>query len=107
VKQKHFSQTYVFIVSIVILVYNNFFYILTKPAIGYIGFHLETKETSWSSVIIFFCLVADMIMLPLIIGMNLIEFYDNATTNAFLESFSLFRGKHTDFGAQWYTDIGR
>jgi hypothetical protein len=44
-----------------------------------------------------------MIILPLIIGMNLIEFYDMA----FFESFSLFRGRHTDFGALWYTDVGR
>ena len=76
---------------------------MTKPIIGYIGFHLETTETSWSSFTIFFCLVADMIILPLVIGMNLIEFYDAS----FFESFSLFRGKHTDFGALWYTDIGR
>jgi len=47
--------------------------------------------------------VADMIVLPLVIGMNLVEFFDMA----FFESFSLFRGKHTDFGAIWYTDIGR
>jgi hypothetical protein len=47
---------------------------MTKPAIGYIGLHTETTETSWSSFIIFFCLFADMIILPLIIGMNLIEF---------------------------------
>lgn len=85
------------------MIYNNFFYVLTKPVIGYIGFHLETTETSWSSFTIFFCLVADMIVLPLIIGMNLIEFYDMK----FFESFSLFKGKHTDFGALWYTDIGR
>ena len=63
-----------FIVSVVILIYNNTFYIMTKPAIGYIGFPLETTETSWSSVIIFGCLYADMIIIPLIIGMNLIEF---------------------------------
>lgn len=44
-----------------------------------------------------------MIVLPLVIGMNLVEFFDMA----FFESFSLFRGKHTDFGAIWYTDIGR
>jgi hypothetical protein len=48
-----------------------------------------------------------MIILPLIIGMNLIEFYDNPLVNGTFETFALFRGPHTDFGALWYTDVGR
>jgi len=76
---------------------------MTKPAIGYIGFPLETTETSWSSVIIFGCLFADMIIIPLIIGMNLIEFVGLD----FLKNFQILNGKNTDFGALWYTDIGR
>ena len=43
-----------------------------------------------------------MIVLPLIIGMNLIEFYSEST----YESLSIFKGKHTDFGGPWYQDIG-
>ena len=103
VKYQKFSGSYYFITSLVILIYNNFFYIMTKPIIFYIGFHKETTVNSWSSFTIFFCLFVDMIVLPLIIGMNLIEFYDNKL----FETFYLFRGKHTDFGARWYTDIGR
>lgn len=43
-----------------------------------------------------------MIVLPLIIGMNLIEFYD---VHGY-ENLTIFKGKHTDFGAGWYKDIG-
>ena len=75
---------------------------MTKPIVFYIGFHKETTVNSWSSFTIFFCLFVDMIVLPLIIGMNLIEFFDNKL----FETFFLFRGKHTDFGGPWYLDIG-
>lgn len=85
-----------------IIIYNGFFYTMTKPFITYIGFHKVTKENSWTTFLIFLCLFTDMIVLPLIIGMNLIEFYDVHS----YESFSIFKGKHTDFGALWYKDIG-
>jgi hypothetical protein len=43
-----------------------------------------------------------MIVLPLAIGMNLIEFFDLET----YENMSIFKGKHTDFGPNFYRDIG-
>jgi len=43
-----------------------------------------------------------MIILPLFIGMNLVEFLDIET----FENMSIFKGKHTDFGPNWYKDIG-
>jgi len=39
-----------------------------------------------------------MIILPLVISMNLIEFFDMKTFDA----MNLFKGQHTDFGAKWY-----
>lgn len=97
-----FSQSYYVITSLVIIIYNGFFYMMTKPFIQYIGFHKVTKENSWATLLIFLCLFTDMIVLPLIIGMNLIEFYD---VHGY-ESLTFFKGKHTDFGAGWYKDIG-
>ena len=43
-----------------------------------------------------------MIILPFAIGMNLIEYVDLNT----YEKMSIFKGKHTDFGPKWYSDIG-
>jgi len=43
-----------------------------------------------------------MIVLPFAIGMNLIEFFDLET----FENMSIFKGKHADFGAGWYQEIG-
>lgn len=73
---------------------------MTKPVISYIGFHKVTKENSWTSLSIFCCLCVDMIVLPMMIGMNLVEYYDSKYLD------TVFRGKHTDFGAGWYKDIG-
>lgn len=46
------------------------------------------------------CLAVDMILIPILIGMNLIEVSDNKISS------SLFNGKHTDFSGEWYKDIG-
>lgn len=85
-----------------ILIYNGLFYSYSHWAIQKIGFHYVTKENSWTTVIIFVCLFCDMIILPLFIGMNLVEFLDIET----FENMSIFKGKHTDFGPNWYKDIG-
>ena len=41
-----------------------------------------------------------MILIPVFIGMNLVEVSDNKLSR------SVFTGKHTDFDADWYKDIG-
>jgi hypothetical protein len=48
----------------------------------------------------FLCLAADMILIPIFIGMNLVEVSNNKISS------SIFTGKHTDFTADWYKDIG-
>ena len=52
------------------------------------------------SYTIFMCLCIDMIVLPLLIGMNFIEY----GSSKYLPIFTM--GKHTDFGAEWYGDVG-
>jgi len=97
-----FGSFQYWITSIVILIFNGFFYSYSHWAISKIGFHYVTQENSWTTVIIFVCLFADMVLLPFAIGMNLIEFVDIET----FDNMSIFKGKHTDFGPKWYQDIG-
>jgi hypothetical protein len=83
-------------------VFNGFFYAYSHPAISLIGFHMITHVNSWTTIVIFVCLFTDMIILPLVIGMNLVEFVEIET----FSQMSILKGKHTDFGALWYSDIG-
>lgn len=103
VAYKKYSSYYFILTSILIIIYNSFFYTFTYPVISMIGYHTRTEENSVVSQMIIVCLVIDMILLPFMIGMNLIE-YGSVKVN-FLSFFNT--GKHTDFGAEWYSDIGK
>lgn len=63
-----------------------------------IGFHRRTQEVGINCFLIVACYMLDMVVLPLMIGMNLVEM-------DFLAS--IFKGRYTDFGAGWYTEVGR
>ena len=68
--------------------------------VSYIGYHLRTDEHRTTSVTVFLCLCVDMILLPTLIGLNLVEYQNLGLLS------NVFKGKHTDLGAQWYPDIG-
>jgi hypothetical protein len=66
-----------------------------------IGLHQHTKENALTTFIIFICLSTDMILLPILIGYNVVEYGEHLD---FLSS--MFKGKNTDFGSMWYQEIG-
>ena len=95
-----FSSSYYWLTSILIIVYNALFYIFTWPVVCYIGYIHKTDLNKVVCLTIVVCLIVDMIFLPIMIGMNLVEY-------GHLSWFKFFNsGKHTDFGAKWYTDVG-
>ena len=73
---------------------------LVAPIISLIGYHVHTNETRVISFTIFCCLCVDMIILPLFIGMNIVEHTDTKLSK------SLFKGKYTDFNGTWFADVG-
>lgn len=97
------------LISIVIIIFNAFFYILTPPFIQKIGLNLKTDETRMIVNAITICLVVDMIVLPMTIGMNLQEYTvmgkDDIVEDV-LWFLGIYWGRNTDFGANWYTDTG-
>lgn len=95
-----FRSVYYWLMSFSIIIYNGFFYTLVVPLVKMIRFHKKTDENWLQCFILFTCLALDMILLPIFIGMNLVE-ADN-----YKISSSIFTGKHTDFDGDWYKDIG-
>jgi len=96
-----FSSSYYWLISFSIIIYNGLFYTLVVPMVKLVGFHKKSDENWLSCFMIFLCLVVDMILLPIFIGMNLVEVSDNKISK------SIFTGKHTDFEGDWYKDIGQ
>ena len=76
------------------------FYMTTLPVLSRVGFHLRTQEYLLVSVIIFVCLTIDTLLIPLLNGANFFEYHDKRFLN------KIFKGKNTDFGDDWYQDIG-
>ena len=68
--------------------------------VSLIGYATKTDEIRLASFTIFCCLVADMIVLPVFIGMNMMEHNDSKISEA------VFKGKYTDFNGEWYRDVG-
>lgn len=87
-------------ITIVILIQNSFFYAIIEPLVAQIGYPLRTDENRLVSFAVFMCLCVDMIILPILIGMNLLEHTDNTLSNM------VFKGRYTDFNAGWYDDVG-
>lgn len=86
--------------SFSIIIYNGIFYAIVVPFVRMIGFHKKTDENWLQCFILFTCLIVDMMVLPVFIGMNLSE------VNNKLTEVSIFQGKHTDFEGDWYKDVG-
>jgi len=70
------------------------------PLVAKVGYYTKTEEIRFTGFTLFVCLTIDMCILPLFLGMNLMEHYDNKITQA------LFKGKYTDFSSDWYPDVG-
>lgn len=96
-------------ISIMIIVFNSLFYVFTPPFIQGIGMNLKTDETRMIVNAITVCLVVDMIVLPMVIGMNLQEYTVMGEEDAVedvLYFLGIMMGRNTDFGANWYLDTG-
>lgn len=107
--QKKFQDTIYWILSIGIIIFNSLFYVFTPPAVQSIGLSLKTDETRMICNGITYCLLVDMIVLPIAIGMNLSEyttFGKEDSVEDFLNALGIMWGRNTDFGARWYTDTG-
>lgn len=109
VLQMQFKDLIYWVLSISIIIFNSLFYVFTPPAVQSIGLSLKTDETRMICNGITYCLLVDMIVLPLLIGMNLSEyttFGEQDAVEDFLNALGIMWGRNTDFGARWYTDTG-
>ena len=86
--------------TVVIFIINGFFYSIIEPLVSNIGYPLKTDENRLVAFAVFICLCIDMIILPVLIGMNMMEHTDSTFSN------SVFKGRFTDVNANWYDDVG-
>lgn len=94
-----YGRFYYVMVTIFILVWNTLLYMIIEPLINLIGYHMKTETTITVMLTVFVCLCADMLALPVIIGFNFSEHFNDKT--------GLFsKGKFTDFSSGWYLDVG-
>lgn len=109
VAQDQFQTAIYWCISIMIIIFNALFYVFTPPFIESIGMNLKTDETRMIVNAITVCLVVDMIVLPMVIGMNLQEYTTMGkedTVEDVLKFLGIKWGRNTDFGANWYIDTG-
>ena len=108
--QRKFADSVYWIISISIIIFNSLFYVFTPPVVEIIRQNLKTDQTRTITIVITFCLLVDMIVLPMVIGMNLIEYtrFDDQedVVEDTLKALGFLWGKHTDFGGSWYPDTG-
>jgi len=95
-----FSSSYYWITSVTVIIYNFLFPLITKPVMSIAGFHWKTREEMMISFTLFVCLFIDTILLPFFIGANFVEYQ----SKDFLDKY--FVGKNTDFGVEWYKEVG-
>lgn len=96
-----FNQSFYILLSVSILILNTIFYWIIIPLVETVGYHKRTNETRISCFLIIACYFVDMVVLPVLIGTNLMEVSDSRVSR------SIFTGKYTDLGGGWYTDIGK
>ena len=95
-----FNDFYYILTTIVIFIINGFFYSIIEPLVASIGYPLRTDENWLVAFAVFICLCIDMMFLPVLIGMNLMEHTDNTFSNM------VFKGRYTDINSKWYDDVG-
>jgi hypothetical protein len=88
-----FSQFYYVVITVVSLVDNSCFYAFIEPLVADIGYPLRTDENRLLALAVFMCLWVDMFILPLFIGMNLLEHAENTLSN------TVFKGRYTVLNA--------
>lgn len=94
------TSYYYFLMCTFILLYNVVLYLLTQPILSYSGFKLSSTLENIVSIIIVICLLIDCIFIPIMVGANFIEYEDRKWLD------KIFTGKNTDFGKDWYPDVG-
>lgn len=65
-----------------------------------IGYQVKSDEQRLNLIAMIFCLASDMLLLPFLIGVSLVELNKDSILSHALQ------GKHTDFGSGWYQDVG-
>lgn len=80
---------------------NTIFYLIIIPLVETIGYHHKTQENTECMNLIIACYFVDMVLLPIIIGVNFSEYLTDQRL-----AKSIFAGKYPDFDAAWYTDVG-
>ena len=95
-----YGRIYYIFATLMIFVFNAFFYMIIEPLIDKIGYHHKTDQNALVMFTVFVCLCADMIALPVIIGFNFEEHFDQQLIG------EVFKGKYTDFSDEWFKDVG-
>ena len=89
------------ILSISILLCNTIFYLIIIPLVEAIGYHHKTTENRECLNLIVGCYFIDMVLLPIVIGMNFSEYITDHRL-----AHVMYVGKYADLDAGWYTDVG-
>lgn len=86
--------------SLIIFLFNLGLYELTAPILSITGFKRRSEQQNLVSIIIMICLLIDTILIPVMIGANFVEYGSRNILD------QIFTGKNTDFGRDWYPDVG-
>lgn len=97
-----FSNYYALISSSVILVSNLIFISISEPLVALIGMNYATNERIAVSFTIFMCLFLNSCVVPILLQANFSADYHESIWDL---SFSV-GGRNSDFGQDWYPDIG-
>ena len=84
-----------------ILLCNTMFYLIIIPLVETIGYHHKTTENKECLNLIVGCYFIDMVLLPIIIGVNFSEYLTDQRL-----AHAIFEGKYPDFDAGWDIDVG-
>lgn len=94
------TSYYYFFMCVFIILYNIFLYMFIAPILSFGGFHQTGTFDNISTTVVAICYLVDCMLIPIMIGANFLEYDDNDWLN------KIFTGKNTDFGKDWYPDVG-
>ena len=97
-----FKNNYALISSFIIFAINNFLIFTAEPLVGLVGINFATNERAIVSLTIFVCLVLNTCVMPMLLQANFSADYPNT----FMDLTFSEGGRNSDFGANWYDDIG-
>lgn len=90
-----FKDNYFIICSLMVLVSNTVFILLTEPLVRQIRTHSVSNERVITSFCLFLALLLDSCFMPILVRSNFKEY-----------GVSAFDGRNTDFGSTFYPDVG-